>query len=272
MHLSLLFSVFSTLAAAVTLPFSESEPRLGSLKPRSVGDARNLFKRQSTFSCNNGYFCYDDQSCCGIGCCNTGYTCSSTFTCDPDSSVSTCTTYQIACGSTCCDSGYYCATDYNCYADSAAPATCTASQTTCGTSCCDSGYSCDGNFNCYLPSTSNTCSSIQTVCGSTCCSVDDVCDASSSTCSSKPHKPKSATDSSSRTSYSKKLSGKALAGIVTGVLAGVALVGATVLLLFRRCFGSKKKAEEGAAQEPPAYGAKDKDLEPQVQEVAPEPK
>jgi hypothetical protein len=84
---SLLFSVFSTLAAAVTLPFSEFGSRLGSLKPRSLGSPRNLFNRQSTFSCNNGYFCNEYQTCCGTDCCTTGYTCSSTFTCDPDSSV-----------------------------------------------------------------------------------------------------------------------------------------------------------------------------------------
>jgi hypothetical protein len=84
---SLLLSVFSTLAAAVTLPFSEFESGLGSLKPRSLGSPRNLFNRQSTFSCNNGYFCNEYQTCCGTDCCNTGYTCSSIFTCDPDSSV-----------------------------------------------------------------------------------------------------------------------------------------------------------------------------------------
>jgi len=84
---SLLFSVFPTLAAAATLPFSEFESALGSLKPRSLGSSRNLFNRQSTFSCDNGYFCNEYQTCCGTDCCNTGYTCSSTFTCDPDSSV-----------------------------------------------------------------------------------------------------------------------------------------------------------------------------------------
>jgi hypothetical protein len=84
---SVLFSVFSTLAAAVALPFSEFESGLGSLKPRSLSSPRNLINRQSTLSCNNGYFCDEYQTCCGTDCCNTGYTCSSTFTCDPDSSI-----------------------------------------------------------------------------------------------------------------------------------------------------------------------------------------
>src|SRR6202161_2178560 len=87
MHPPLLFLALYTLAAAVTLPLNEFESGLGSLKPRSL-HPRNLFSRQSTFECDSGYFCYDSQSCCGIGCCNTGYTCSSTFTCDPASSVS----------------------------------------------------------------------------------------------------------------------------------------------------------------------------------------
>lgn len=83
---SLLFPAFATLAAAVTLPLSESELGPGSLKPRSLGP-RNLFNRESTFTCSSGYTCYDTQSCCGIGCCDSGYTCSSTFTCDPDTST-----------------------------------------------------------------------------------------------------------------------------------------------------------------------------------------
>jgi hypothetical protein len=64
-----------------------------------------------------------------------------------------------------------------------------------------------------------------------------------------------------------------VAGIVTGVVAGLALMGAVVLGIFRGClglcFGRKKKAATGAEPKPPAYGVTNKDAEPQVQEVAP---
>jgi hypothetical protein len=48
-----------------------------------------------------------------------------------------------------------------------------------------------------------------------------------------------------------------LAGIVSGVVAGVSLVGATVLWFFRGClgcFGRKKKADKGAEQDHPVKG------------------
>lgn len=116
-----------------------------------------------------------------------------------------------------------------------------------------------------------TCPSYKQTCGSTCCELDEICDSNSSTCT-KSHKPKSASGSSSEESTSKKLPGKALAGIVTGVVAGVALVVAAVLWVFRGCLGcfGRKKADKTAEQDPPAYDVNDKKLETQVQEVAPE--
>jgi len=60
-----------------------------------------------------------------------------------------------------------------------------------------------------------------------------------------------------------------VAGIVTGVLVVVGLAVTAVLWCCAGCFGRKKKTTEGAEQVPPAYGMENKDLEPQVDEVAP---
>ena len=114
-----------------------------------------------------------------------------------------------------------------------------------------------------------TCSATESVCGSTCCSADEICDSSSSTCS-KYHKPKT----SKLIFFEGELSSKAVGGLVTGVIAGVALIGAAVLWFFRGilgCFGlGKKKTDTAVGEEPPAYDAKPKEVEPQVHEVAPE--
>lgn len=61
---------------------------------------------------------------------------------------------------------------------------------------------------------------------------------------------------------------------MTGVIAGVALIGAAVLWFFRGVLGcfvlGKKKTDKPVGEEPPAYDAKLKDVEPQVHEVTPE--
>jgi hypothetical protein len=60
---------------------------------------------------------------------------------------------------------------------------------------------------------------------------------------------------------------------VTGVIAGVTLIGAAVLWFFRGilgCFGlGKKKTGKAVGEEPPAYDAKPKEVEPQVYEIGP---
>lgn len=122
------------------------------------------------------------------------------------------------------------------------------------------------------------CSSSQTACGSTCCDSGEKCDSSTYTCSStsssqddppkdeKPHK------SGGSSKSSKAITGKALAGIVVGVLAGVALVFSVVSWFCCGCFGKRKKKSEVVGQSPPAYVEKNKGVEQQVQEVTPEAK
>jgi hypothetical protein len=60
-----------------------ARPQTASL-PRSL-HPRDLFSRQSQ-SCNNGYYCFSSQTCCGIDCCDSTETCSY-FTCVPTSSI-----------------------------------------------------------------------------------------------------------------------------------------------------------------------------------------
>jgi hypothetical protein len=76
----------------------------------------------------------------------------------------------------------------------------------------------------------------------------------------------------------KRLSGKALGGIITGVVAFVGLVTAALLWFCRacECVGRKKKTEEnagvGAEKVPQVYDEQNKGVESQVQEAAPEVK
>lgn len=93
---SLLFPAFATLAAAETLPLSDFESAPGSLKPRSLGP-RNVFNRQSAFSCSSGSSCYDTQTCCGTSCCDAGYTYSSTFRCDSANSTEVSPLHPVPC-------------------------------------------------------------------------------------------------------------------------------------------------------------------------------
>ena len=96
MRSTLLFPVFSTIAAALSVPLSERQLGQDATLPRSLGP-RDIFNRQSSFKCTSGYFCNSGQTCCGIDCCNTGYTCSSIFTCELpfSSSVSRLTSIRL---------------------------------------------------------------------------------------------------------------------------------------------------------------------------------
>ena len=109
---TLILLSLSSIAAAVTLPASRNASPDSSI-PQPLGP-RDLFNRQSSFRCSSGYFCYSGQTCCGIGCCFPGYSCTSYYTCEV-STVSSCSSSQETCGTGCCNSGYYCATDLNCY-------------------------------------------------------------------------------------------------------------------------------------------------------------
>lgn len=59
---------------------------------------------------------------------------------------------------------------------------------------------------------------------------------------------------------------------MVGVLAAIGAIGAVVLWLFGCCFGKKKKAADGAEEQPPAYAGDIKVPETQVHEVSPESK
>jgi len=95
----LLFAVFSTLAAAATLPFDKAESAFDSPTRRFISP-RDLFQRQS-YQCSSGTYCDSSDNCCGLDCCETGYSCSSLLECELGSGNVSCpfTTFPVQDGS-----------------------------------------------------------------------------------------------------------------------------------------------------------------------------
>ncbi|EPE34385.1 hypothetical protein GLAREA_10079 [Glarea lozoyensis ATCC 20868] len=118
------------------------------------------------------------------------------------------------------------------------------------------------------PVSSTTCSTYETTCGSYCCNeATQSCKTDSSGsdyCGTKYSEPDGTSSKSS-----KKIPGKAIAGIVIGVLAALSLIGSGIL--YCCCgIGRKKAAEQSTPIEPPGYDDGSKNVEPGVAQVAPE--